>query len=234
MRRNVSRLCACSTEGKKAASVSTISGPSTTRKASASRANRPDQHQPQRLEPQHPPRPRLDEAIGAIEPDPKRFDGARSEIEGEDRAERQQSAAARGRQNPLAPRRAIGRATTSGHSAKTSFAASCASSAEPKNPATAATKIRNGNSEVSSVQADVAGDRPAVIGGELLRRLPDDSQACAHPRSSLPSQHGHFGPDAADKRHPRERESTPSGAHENALQRRMRRRMLRRSKAAPT
>ena len=43
--------------------------------------DRADQHQPQRLEPQHPPGPRLDKAIGAIEADPKRFDGARGEIE---------------------------------------------------------------------------------------------------------------------------------------------------------
>ena len=47
---------------------------------------------------------------------------------------------------------AIGRATTSGHSANTSRAASFASSAEPKKPASAATKMRNGNSEVSSVR----------------------------------------------------------------------------------
>ena len=43
---------------------------------------------------------------------------------------------------------AIGVATTSGQTPSSSFAASSASGCEPKNPASAVTKIRNGNSEV--------------------------------------------------------------------------------------
>ena len=70
-------------------------------KSERQQGERPDQHQPERLQAQHPPRSRLHEAIGAIKPNPKRFDGARSEVKRENSAEREQSTTARRRQNAL-------------------------------------------------------------------------------------------------------------------------------------
>src|SRR5580692_4805481 len=60
-------------------------------------------------------------------------------------------------------------------------------------------------------QPDVAGDRPAVIGGEFFRRLPDDFQARAHPRSTLPASATILAR-RGGKRHPREAEFTQPGA----------------------
>src|ERR1700722_14230663 len=56
-------------------------------------------------------------------------------------------------------------------------------------------------------QPDVAGDRPAIIGGELFRRLPNDFQACAHPGSILPASATTLAR-RGGKRHPREAEFT--------------------------
>ena len=148
--------------------------------------HRADQHQPQRLEPQHPPGSRLDKAVGAIEPDSKRFDSARSEIEREDRAEGEQSAAARGRQNPLdlVGDRASHNIGPLGEDEVRRLMRELLRAEEPG-------ERRDENEEreqrSQQRQADVAGDRPAVIGGEFLRRLPDDSQACAHLARASPS-----------------------------------------------
>ena len=114
--------------------------------------HRADQDQPQRLEAQHPPRSRLDKAIGAIEPDPKRFDGARSEIEREDRAEGQQTAAARSGENPLdlvGDRAGDDLRPFGEHELRRLVRQVLRAE---KNPATAATKMRKGKSEVRSVR----------------------------------------------------------------------------------
>ncbi len=148
---------------------------------------RADQHEPERLQPQQPPGPLLDQAVCAVEPDPQRLDRARGEVERQHRAEGEQPAARR-RQDVL-HLVAIGRATTSGHSAKISFAASFAELRRAEEAGHRRDEDQERKQRHEQRQADIAGDRPAVVGEQLLRRAPHDRRR--------PAQH--LTPPAADR-----------------------------------
>ena len=124
-------------------------------------------HVADRFEPRQPPGPGLAQAVGAVEPDPQALDAARTRS-------RAPAAAPRVRTPPrcsvstrcTSP--TMGLATSRGQASKISTPASSASDLVPNRPASAASRIRNGNSEVRTRESDMARDRPAVMGDEAL------------------------------------------------------------------
>jgi hypothetical protein len=91
--------------------------------------------------------PALDQVVGASETDARRLDCPGREIERQDRADSEQSAARRDQQIVQLAGDRLG--DDGGHAEKTGFATLSARLCEPTNPANAVTKMRNGNSEVS-------------------------------------------------------------------------------------
>lgn len=144
--------------------------------------NRTNEHKAERLKPEEPPWPRLDEPIGAIEADPERFDCARGEIERQDRAKGQEPSAGRSQDVRHLPGDRAGHLLRPFREHQLRRLTRQLGRTEETGERGDKDEKREQRSQQR--QANVARDGPTVVGAELLRGAPKDrcqSAQCREP-----------------------------------------------------
>ena len=118
-------------------------------------------------------RPRLDQPIGAVQPDAQALDAAGSEIDREGRADGEYAAARRGSTWRTSP--AIGHDTSLGHVSRTILATSSARCVRTEEARDRGDQDQKRKQRHQRRQRDVARNRPAVIGAEPVKGVDRDA-----------------------------------------------------------